>query len=62
MYLLDGAHDSLVMADTVPRKESADPFEFPPHNDNMRREYAYLLTKRKIGKDVLNTFSRHSTI
>ena len=43
-YLLDGAHGSLVMAEAVPRKETAEPFELPPRNDNMRRVYAYLLT------------------
>ena len=61
-YLLGGADGTLVMADAVPRKENAEPFELPLRNDNMRRVYAYLLTKRVIDKDVLNTFARHGMI
>ena len=61
-YLLGGANGTLVMAESVPRKENAEPFELPPRNDNMRRVYAYLLTKRGIDKEVLNTFARHGMI
>ena len=61
-YLLGGADGTLVMAEAVPKKESAEPFELPPRNDNMRRVYAYLLTKRGIDKDVLNTFARRGMI
>ena len=61
-YLLGGADGTLVMAEAVPKKEFAEPFELPPRNDNMRRVYAYLLTKRGIDKDVLNTFARHGMI
>lgn len=32
------------------------PFELPLKNDNMRRVYAYLLTRRGIDRDVLNAF------
>lgn len=61
-YLLGGANGTLVMAQTVPRKKSDEPFELPPRNDNMRRVYAYLLTKRGIDKEVLDTFVRHGLI
>lgn len=38
------------------------PFELPEKNDNMRRVYAYLLSKRGIDKDVVDTFARYGMI
>ena len=39
-----------------PAQKPASKFELPPANDNMRRVFAYLLSKRGIDKDVLYAF------
>ena len=39
-----------------PARKSLPKFELPPANDNMRRVFAYLLSRRSIDKDVLYAF------
>ena len=56
-YLLGGTLGTLSTSPPVERKPPG-PFELPKRNDNMRRAYAYLLTKRGVDKDVLNAFAR----
>lgn len=54
-YLLGGnAFGTLNISPPVVRERK--PFELPPRNDNNRRAYAYLLNKRGIDREVLNTF------
>ena len=45
-----------------PIVKETKPFELPPKNDNMRRVYAYLITRRGIDRDVLNTFVHQKMI
>ena len=42
--------------------EPPKPFKLPPANQTMRRVYAYLLQKRGIDREVLNTFVRKKLI
>lgn len=60
-YLLGSSSGVLKAAPTVQKKEKA-PFSVPTANSNMRRVYAYLLAKRGIDKEVLDTFVRHGII
>lgn len=53
-YLLSKCGETLTAS--PPIAEETKPFELPPKNVNMRRVYAYLLTRRGIDRDVLNTF------
>ena len=55
-YLLDGRNGTLSVSPPIERKPSK-PFELPPRNGNMRRVYAYLLSKRGLDRDVVNTFA-----
>lgn len=54
-YLLGNCAGTLVTAPIIQRK-AKNPFVLPPRNDNMRRIYAYLLNRRGIDREVLNTF------
>lgn len=45
-----------------PLRKTAPKFELPPANDNMRRVFAYLLSRRGIDKDVLYTFVQKKMI
>lgn len=45
-----------------PVQKSAPKFELPPANDNMRRVFAYLLSRRGIDKDVLYAFVQKKMI
>ena len=54
-YLLGGTNGTLTAAEPV-KKKPPKPFELPKKNDNMRRVFAYLLSKRGIDKDVLYSF------
>ena len=57
-YLVgDAEGGTLKRSDPVPEKEAV-PFELPERNDTMRRVYAYLLTRRGLDKEVVDTFAR----
>ena len=60
-YLLGGSLGTLSTSKPVERKPPG-PLEAPPRHDNMRRVYAYLLTRRGIDKDVLNAFARKGMV
>jgi len=60
-YLLGGTLGTLSTSPPVERKPPG-PLELPKRNDNMRRAYAYLLTRRGIDKDVLNAFARKGMV
>ena len=53
-YLL-GRSDGMLSV-MPPAQKAPSKFELPPANDNMRRVFAYLLSKRGIDKDVLYAF------
>ena len=53
-YLLSCCGGTLTVSPPIVKE--AKPFELSPKNDNMRRVYAYLLTRRGIDLDVLNAF------
>lgn len=60
-YLLGGTNGTLKTAQPVLQKPP-EPFVLPKRNDNMRRVFAYLLSKRGIDRDVLYTFVRENMI
>ena len=60
-FLLGGSLGTLATSQPVERKPPG-PLELPKRNDNMRRAYAYLLTKRGIDKDVLNAFAKKGMV
>lgn len=60
-YLLGGTNGTLKTAQPVSQKPP-EPFVLPKRNDNMRRVFAYLLSKRGIDRDVLYTFVRENMI
>ena len=53
-FLLGGSLGTL--SQSPPVVKQTKPFELPKRNDNMRRVYAYLLSKRGIDHEVLNAF------
>lgn len=55
-YLLGSRNGTLSVSPSIERKPPK-PFELPPRNENMRRVYAYLLSKRGLDRDVVNTFA-----
>lgn len=59
-YLLGCCGGTLTVSPPIVKEPK--PFELPPKNDNMRRVYAYLLTRRGIDRDVLNTFVHQKMI
>lgn len=59
-YLLSGCGGVLTVSPPV-AKESK-PFVLPPRNDNMRRVYAYLTSRRGIDRDVVNAFAYRQMI
>ncbi|MBS5733249.1 MAG: DUF3991 and TOPRIM domain-containing protein [Clostridiales bacterium] len=59
-YLLSGSGGTLTVSPPIVRETK--PFELPPKNENMRRVYAYLLNRRGIDKNVLNTFAYRQMI
>lgn len=59
-YLLSGCGGVLTVSPPV-AKESK-PFALPPRNDNMRRVYAYLTSRRGIDRDVVNAFAYRQMI
>ncbi len=54
-YLLGGSGGVLTVSPPIIKE--IKPFELPLKNDNMRRAYTYLLNRRGIDKDVLDTFA-----
>lgn len=61
-YLVgDAEGGTLKRSAPVPEKEAV-PFELPERNDTMRRVYAYLLTRRGLDKEVVDTFARYGMI
>ena len=60
-YLLGGTNGTLKTAQPVLQKPP-EPFVLPKRNDNMRRVFAYLLSKRGIDRDVLYDFVRENMI
>ncbi len=45
-----------ILNTSPPVTKEQKPFALPPKNDNNRRAYAYLLSRRGIDREVLNTF------
>ena len=61
-YLVGEAEGApLKRSEPIAEKEKV-PFSLPKKNDNMRRVYAYLLSKRGIDLEVLDTFARRGMI
>lgn len=60
-YLLGGSLGTLATAPPIERKPPG-PLDAPTRHDNMRRVYAYLLTRRGIDKDVLTAFARKGMV
>ena len=60
-FLLGGSLGTLSTSPPIERRPPG-PLELPKRNDNMRRAYAYLLTRRGIDKDVLNTFAKKGMV
>ncbi len=60
-YLLGGCNGTLSVSPPIERKPSK-PFELPPRNDNMRRVYAYLLSRRGLDREVVNAFAHKRMI
>ena len=59
-FLLGGSLGTL--SQSPPVVKQTKPFELPKRNDNMRRVYAYLLSKRGIDHEVLNAFVHRKMI
>lgn len=53
-YLLVNSNGTRIASSAVVKERK--PFELPLKNDNMRRAYTYLLSRRKIDKNVLDAF------
>lgn len=60
-YLLGGSLGTLATSPPIERKPPG-PLDAPSRNDNMRRVYAYLLTRRGLDKEVVDTFARYGMI
>ena len=60
-YLLGGCNGTLTVSPPIERTPPK-PFELPPRNDNMRRVYAYLLSRRGLDRDVVYTFAHRQMI
>lgn len=60
--LLDGEQGQPYAPAQKPKEEPIREFIQPPANHSMRRLYAYLLKKRHIDREVLNTFVRAGLI
>ena len=60
--LLGGGQGVIYQAAKKPKEEPKKAFALPPANRDMRRVYAYLLKKRFIDREVLNTFARAGLI
>lgn len=60
--LLGGEQGVVYQTAKKPKEEPKKAFALPPANRDMRRVYAYLLKKRFIDREVLNTFARAGLI
>ena len=60
-YLLSGCNGTLTVSPPIERTPPK-PFDLPPRNDNMRRVYAYLLSRRGLDRDVVYTFAHRQMI
>ena len=60
-YLLGGCNGTLTFSPPIERTPPK-PFVLPPRNDNMRRVYAYLLSRRGLDRDVVYTFAHRQMI
>lgn len=60
-YLLGSQYGALSVSPSVERKQN-QPLELPKKNDNMRRVYAYLVSRRGLDRDVVNAFSYRGMI
>lgn len=60
-FLLGGSLGTLSHSPPISKK-APGLLELPKRNDNMRRAYAYLLTRRGIDKDVLNAFVKKGMV
>ena len=61
-YLLGKDCGVITHAPTRQKKPENKAFALPAKNDNMRRAYAYLLSQRKLDRDVVNAFARKGMI
>lgn len=63
-FLLGGSSGTLSDLSMIERKPSKPlkPLELPPCNDNMRRVFAYLLSRRGLDRDVVYAFVRKNMI
>lgn len=59
-YLLDGGTGCLITSPV--QKQERLPFDLPKPNDNMRRVYAYLVSRRGIDREVVNAFANRKMI
>ena len=59
-YLLGNGSGTLFASPPV--EKETRPFELPPKNENMRRVYAYLFSRRGIDREVLNAFVQEGLI
>ena len=60
-YLLGSQYGVLTVSPPVERKPT-QPLELPKKNDNMRRVYAYLVSRRGLDRDVVNAFAYRGMI
>lgn len=60
-YPLGGCKGTLTVPPPIDRRPPK-PFELPPRNDNMRRVYAYLLSRRGLDHDVVYAFAHRQMI
>lgn len=60
--LLGGEQGAVYEPAKKQKEEEPKEFALPPANPTMRRVYAYLLQRRLISRDVLNTFARAKLI
>ena len=59
-YLLGSGCGTLTASPVVQREPTT--FTLPKRNDNMRRVYAYLISRRGIDRDVVNAFAYRQMI
>ena len=60
-YLLGSQYGGLSVSPPVERQPT-QPLELPKKNDNMRRVYAYLISRRGLDRDVVNAFAYRGMI
>ena len=60
-YLLGGRNGTLAVSTPIERT-MPKPFVLPQRNDNMRRVYAYLLSRRGLDRDVVYAFAHRQMI